>query len=309
MGEPLSLLELRDALADPVAEALVSVARVGGIEPLGPEKPVADQTYKYLVTSSEGKRLAVVLCSPGVSPDLIARGNRCAADAKRALGEELGRVVLEPLGDGEINGLSYVVLPYREPLSERRVAGWLQRRRVGPRVLDWLLGLTRQTMCDVSEADKHARFIRPLGELAESRDVSDAVRAAAERGLRRLEAGKWVPRFVLMHNDLWKGNILLDDAGGIVVIDWPGSMVDGYGIYDLVRLGDSFGLSDRALGEQVGAHCRVLGCEPVDAMSHLAAGLGYLLGNLDHFPMHLFVPLADRCVRRVGSAVGEVREV
>jgi Phosphotransferase enzyme family len=304
MAEPLTALELGVALADPVAEALLSVARVGGIEPLGPDKPVADQTYKFLVVSSEGKRLAVVLCSPGVSPDLIARGNRCAADAKRALGVELGKVVLEPLGEGEIHGLSYVVLPYREPLSERRVAGWLQRRRVGPRVLDWLHGLTRETMCDVSDEERHARFIRPLGELAKSVDVSDAVRSAAERGLRRLEQGEWTPRFVLMHNDLWKGNILLNEDGGIVVIDWPGSMVDGYAMYDLVRLSDSFGLSGRALGEQVRAHCRVLGCEPGEAAGHLAAGLGYLLGNLDHFPMHLFVPLADRCVKRISSAVG-----
>ena len=304
MNEPLTALELSDALAGPVGEALVSVARVGGITPLGPDKPVADQTYKFLVTSSEGKRLAVVLCSPVVSPDLIARGNRCAAEAKRALGVELGKVVLEPLGEGEIAGLSYVVLPYREPLSEKRVAGWLQRRKVGPRVLDWLLGLTRQTMCDVSDLDKHARFIRPLGELAKSMDVSNAVRSAAERGLRRLEAGQWTPRFVLMHNDLWKGNILLNEDGGIVVIDWPGSKVDGYAMYDLVRLADSFGLSDRALGGQVRAHCGVLGCEPGDAMSHLAAGLGYMLGHLDHFPMHLFVPLADRCVKRIGSVVG-----
>ncbi len=304
MSEPLTALEVRDALVGPVGEALVSVARVGSITPLGGDKPVDDQTYKYLVRSSEGESLAVVLCSPGVAPDLVARGSRCAVEAKRALGTELGGVVLDPLGEGEVGGLSYVVLPYREPLSEKRVVGWLQRRRVEPKVFDWLLGATRQTMRDVSEGDRHARFIRPLGELAGAVGVSDAVRRAAERGLSRLEAGKWTPRFVLMHNDLWKGNILLDGKGGIVVIDWPGSAVDGYAVYDLARLADSFGLGDRALGEQVGVHCRVLGCEPEDAVSHLAAGLGHLMGHLDHFPMHLFLPMADGCVRRVSSAVG-----
>jgi len=302
--EPLTPIEVRDALAKPVGEALLSVARVGSIQPLGPDKPVADQTYKYLVTSSEGKPLAVVLCSPSVSPDLIARGSRCASDAKQALGPELGNVVLDPLGEGELAGLSYTVLPYRQPLSEKRLAGWLERRRVGPKVLDWLQGLTRQTMCDVSEAEVHARFHRPLSLLAESPDVSDAVRRAAEVGLRRLEQGKWAPRFVLMHNDLWKGNILLDDDGEIIVIDWPGSRVDGYAMYDLVRLADSFGLSDRVLGEQVRAHCRVLGCDATDAASHLAAALGFLLSDLDHFPMHLFLPLADKCVRQITAAVG-----
>jgi len=307
MNELLTALELADALAGPVGEALASIARVGSIEPLGPDKPVADQTYKYLVVSSEGKHLAVVLCSPRVSPGLIARGNRRAAEAKRALGPELGAVVLDPLGEGRVDGLSYVVLPYCEPLGEKRLAGWLQRRRVRPRVLDWLLGLTRQTMRDVSEADRHGRFIRPLGRLASAVDACDDVRRAAEWGLKSLEKGGWTPRYVLMHNDLWKGNILLDRGGGIVVIDWPGSLMDGYGVYDLLRLADSFGLGDRALGEQVRAHCRVLGCDPRDAVSHLAAGLGHMMDHLDHFPMHRFLPLAEKCVRRITSVVGEVR--
>lgn len=304
MADPMTPLEVRDALVGPVGEALSSTARVGSIEPMGPDKPVADQTYKFLVRSREGESLAVVLCSPGVAPDLIARGARCAVEAKRALGPELGKVVLDPLAEGELKGLSYVVLPYREPLSEKRLAGWLQRRRVRPMVFSWLLGLTRQTMRDVSDADRHARFIRPLGQLAEAAGASDAVRRAGERGLNRLEQGRWTPRYVLMHNDLWKGNILLDGHGGFVVIDWPGSAVDGYAIYDLARLAESFGLSGGVLGEQVRAHCRVLGCDAQDAVSHLAAGLGHLLQNLEHFPMHRFLPLADDCVRRITSAVG-----
>lgn len=304
MADPMTPLEVRDALVGPVGEALASAACVGSIEPMGPDKPVADQTYKFLVRSREGESLAVVLCSPGVAPDLIARGSRCAAEAKRALGAELGKVVLDPLAEGELKGLSYVVLPYREPLGDKRLVGWLERRRVRPRVFNWLLGLTRQTMRDVSDADRHARFIRPLGQLAEAAGASDAVCRAAERGLNRLEQGKWTPRYVLMHNDLWKGNILLDGHGGFVVIDWPGSIVDGYAVYDLSRLAESFGLSGRALGAQVRAHCRVLGCDPQDAVSHLTAGLGHLLQNLEHFPMHRFLPLADDCVRRVSSAVG-----
>lgn len=304
MTEPLTPIEVRDALANPVGEALISIARVGSIEPLGPDKPVEDQTYKYLVTSSEGTPIAVVLCSPSVSPDLIAQGSRRAADAKQALGPKLGKVILDPLGEGEVAGLSYVVLPFRQPLSEKRLAGWLQRRRVGPMVLDWLHGLTKQTLCDVTDAEVYARFKRPLWLLAEAVDATDAVRRAAEIGLRGLDQGKWTPRFVLMHNDLWKGNILLDEHGGIVVIDWPGSMVDGYAMYDLIRLADSFGVSDRVLGEQVRAHCRLLGCDARHAASHLAASLGYLLGHLDHFPMHLFLPLADKCVTRITSAVG-----
>jgi len=114
MNEPMTPLEVRDALIGPIGEALLSTARVGSIEPLGPDKPVDDQTYKFLVRSSEGELIAVVLCSPGVAPDLIARGTRCAGEAKRALGPELGKVVLDPLAEGGLSGLSYVVLPYRD---------------------------------------------------------------------------------------------------------------------------------------------------------------------------------------------------
>jgi len=306
MVDPLTPRQLSQALAGPVGEVLMSVARVGSITPLGPDKPVDDQTFKFLVRSSEGASIAVVLCSPRVSPDLIARGVRRAAEAKGALGPELGQAVLDPITEGEIHGLSYAVLPYREPLSEKRVVGWVQRRRVGPRVFDWLLGLTRQTMCDVSTADRHTRFIRPLSQLAELTGASAALRRAASDGLDRLEHDKWTARHVLMHNDLWKGNLLLDDALGFVVIDWPGSIIEGYALYDLVRLADSFGLKSHRLEDQVRAHCRSLGCEPRDALSHLAAGLGHLSQNLDHFPMHRFLPMADECVRRVSSAVGRV---
>jgi Phosphotransferase enzyme family len=307
MADITTLSQLSDELALPVGEALISVARVGSITPLGPAKPVDDQTFKFLVRSSEGAAIAVVLCSPRVSPDLIARAMRCAVEAKRALGPELGRAVLEPIAQGELHGLSYTLLPYREPLSEKRLAGWLQRRRLGPKVFSWLLGLTRQTMCDVGSADRHARFIRPLGHLSELSGASDALRRAAADGLSRLEQDKWTPRHVLTHGDLWKGNLLLDDALGFIVIDWPGSYVDGYAVYDLTRLAESFGLGAHQLGEQVRAHCRVLGCDPKDAVSHLAAGLGHLSQNLEHFPMHRFLPLADGCVRRVCSAVEQVR--
>lgn len=304
MTEPLTSRQLSDDLAGPVGEALISIARVGSIEPLGPDKPVDDQTYKFLVRSNEGRPVAVVLCSSSASPELIARGVRRAAEAKRALGAELGRVVLEPIAQGEVHGLSYVILPYFQPLSDKRMVGWLQRRRLRPRVFHWLLGLTRQTMHDLTRQDKHARFMRPLERLAEMSQASSAVRSAAARGIDRLERDQWTPRHVLMHNDLWVDNLLLDDDGGFVVIDWPGALVDGYAVYDLVRLAQSFKLRNDKLGEQVRAHCRLLDCDPQDAVSHLAAGLGHLSQNLEHFPIDRFLTLADDCVCRVTSAVG-----
>ncbi len=307
MPEARTPRQLGEDLTEPVAQALAATARVGSIVPMGPPKPVADQSFKFLVRSTEGDPVAVVLCSPAISPDLVDKAMRCAREAKEALGPGLGQAVLEPLGEGRLSVRSYAILPYCQPLSEKRIVGWLERRRLRPKVFDWLLGLTRQTMRDITTADKHARFIRPLGHLAELRGASDSLRLAATHGLERLDQGRWTPRHVLMHNDLWKGNILLGGEGGFVVIDWPGSVINGYAAYDLVRLAESFSLSDRALGEQARAHCRQLGCEPQDLSAHLAAGLGHLSMNLDHFPMDLFLPMAEACVRRVSSAVGSAR--
>lgn len=307
LSESITPMRLAEELVGPVADALITTAWIGSIESFGDDKPVEDQTFKFLVRSSGGAPVAVVLCSPVVSPDLIARGMLKAVEAKSALGPELGRAVLTPIAEGEVRKLSYAVLPYGEPLAENWLKWWLQRRRLRPAVLNWLRGLTRQTMRDVSEADKHARFIRPLRHLSQLTGASAAVRSAAKQGLERLEQDRWKPRFVLMHNDLWKGNFLLDGQGGFVIIDWPGAMFDGYAVYDLARLAGSFGLSAKALGGQLQAHCRVLGCEPRDALSHLAAGLGHLSQNLEHFPMRLFLPLADQCVRRASSAVSQAR--
>jgi hypothetical protein len=67
-----------------------------------------------------------------------------------------------------------------------------------------------------------------------------------------------MPNYVLMHGDFWKGNILIAPkadfpAAGtrwnerFVIIDWPGSITQGYAMFDLIRLAQSFRLSSNAL--------------------------------------------------------------
>ena len=138
-----SLEEMRWELMEPLAAALDGVARLGRIEALGPEKPVADDPAKLVVCDSRGRPAAVVLCASPVAPDLVARGMERARDAKRALGPELGSVILDPLGEGRLDGLSYTILPYREPLSNAWLTGRLQSRRLRPRVFSWLRHATR----------------------------------------------------------------------------------------------------------------------------------------------------------------------
>ena len=117
--------------------------------------------------------------------------------------------------------------------------------------------------------------------------ISDRVRAAALETLERLADGTWSPRHVLMHNDLWKGNILLDYSPvsqiknssfqeRFVITDWAGSMIRGYGMYDLIRLAQSLNLGAKQLRKNVTAHCLILGCDFADARCHLLSALSYL---------------------------------
>ena len=71
-----------------------------------PGTDVADATTKTFLRDSRGKLGAVLIVSSSVNPLLVARSVSKAMAAKRALGPDLGRVILEPLADGRLEGLS-----------------------------------------------------------------------------------------------------------------------------------------------------------------------------------------------------------
>jgi len=252
---------------------------------------------KVLVQDSSGRRTAVVLCSNPVSPDLVARGMRKAKSAKCLLGKELGCVILDPIVESSLDGISYSVLPYRKPLSSNRLLWRLQRWRISPSVLGWLSAATKKTARALRGQELEENFVAPLQHLAEMKDATDPIRRAAADTCNRIHGGYWQPRHVLMHNDLWKGNILIDrNPFGFALIDWPGSRVDGYGIYDLLRLGQSVALSTSQLRRETENHCRHLSSEIGDARSHLLAALAELSTRLEHFPVGNFVRTATDCL-------------
>jgi hypothetical protein len=304
-----SLEELRRQLMDPLTVALAT-SKPGRIELLCPERPVADDPTKLSVHDRGGRPVAVVLCSAPVAPDLVARGMQRARDAKRALGSELGRVILDPLGEGRLDGLSYTILPYCEPLRDGWLLGRLQSWRLGHRVFSWLRSVTRKTVSEVDPGTVEADFARPLTHLIELEEMPLPVRAAAEVALDRLSSKAWQPRHVLAHNDLWKGNILIDRSSRsgpardmkdrFVIIDWPGAMVRGYALYDLVRLAQSFRLTRSGLAQEVSRHCDLLSCSPADAPSHLLTALGHVGLHLEHFPTENYVRMAASCLSYLG---------
>lgn len=302
--------ELRVWLCDVLPGLLDEAHRGLELSFLSESTQVEDGTTVFTLRDSARPR-AVLLCSAPASPDLVLRGTLCARRAKEALGPSLGAALLDPVAEGRVNGLSFTVWPWCEPLSDSRVIWAVQRALLRRPLLEWLRRATEHTAVEVEPARVEEAYATPLRHLASTVGLGARLRTATQEALSRLERGTWRPRQVLMHGDLWKGNILIHPKGGaaparwsgrFTIIDWPGSVVRGYGLYDLVRLGTSLRLTPGALRLEVESHSRALGCEPRDAVSHLLAALGHVGMNLEHFQPERFVRTAEGCYAALAAA-------
>lgn len=308
-----SFEELRVALSPRLASALAASTGFGSMHPLTKkfaersDLAVADGVEKLLVRGQNHRPTAVLLVSSPNATGLVARGMQRAREAKMLLGPLLGQVILSPICEGDVAGLSFAALPYCQPLATSKLRAVLQRRRLRGVVLSWLRDATSTTVQDTPGDRVESEFVKPLRMLSDDADLPDSFRAAARESLDRLDAGRWLPKHVLTHNDLWLGNLLIDHrnvtgragrpwAERFVIIDWPGAAIEGYGLYDLLRFAQTMKLSGDALRDEVRVHCAILGCEPADARSHLMAALGYLLLHIEHFPKPAFVRTAMSCM-------------
>lgn len=303
---------LRDQLSGALAEALPDLDEPR-LSYLCKPKAVADDATKLLVRDDLGYPVAVVLISSAVEPGLVRRGIERAQAIREHLGAELGGVILTPYATGMVGGKTYTVLPYCKPMGSGRITKRAHRIMLRPLVLEWLASVTERTARAADYWEVERGFLGPLEELAGAAFMDPAVRSGAEEAIGRLRSGAWEPRFTVMHGDLWCGNILFsnkrhrrrtDRFARIVVIDWPGGLIDGYGMYDLVRLSRSMHISGPVMRAQVGRQCRALGCEPADARNHLLAGLAHLGQHLGHFPPERFAKMAAGCLRTIDETVG-----
>ncbi len=266
---------------------------------------VADGTTVLRVCDGAGKSRAVVLCAAPVAPDMVKRAMYKARQAKMSLGPCLGAPILEPLMEGGEHGLSFAVLPYCNSLSKFRPLWWMQRARLRTAVLEWLWRVTECTVCNVELPHVEGDFAAPLRKVASLKALSGRVRTAAEWAAGRLVSGEWRPKYVLMHADLWKGNILVRPGGGtgekrlwvdqLAIIDWAGSEIHGYAIFDLIRISQSLQLNKTGLRTEVGRHCHLLQCEVADAMSYLLAALGHIAIHIEYFSVDTYARMADAC--------------
>jgi Phosphotransferase enzyme family len=266
----------------------------------------ADATSKVVIRNQREQPEAIFICSSPLAPDTVARAVAAAAWAEAILPAQTAQAILSPLASGYAEGLSYAVYPWCLPLSDHRLVWPLQRRRLRPRLLRWLREVVKATLRDPLPSETEVSFLVPLQHLAQSADLGDMIRGAAEHALRRLQQGKWRPRHVLAHNDLWKGNILYRQPKSLdqfVVIDWTDATETGQAFYDLVRLADSMQLNRVTLASEVREHCRLLACEPLDARGYLLAALGNIEMRSASFTRQRFLRLVNDCCRKLLPAL------
>lgn len=295
----------RDRLGDRLKEALGEKAP-GSFELLIPPREVEDDIAKILYRTAAGKPRAVVLVAPPLYPRKVTETVDACEAARRSLGDDLGSVILKTLLAGSLDGRSFSVIPYCGQLSGNALWSRVQDARLSPALLDWLRQATKRTSSELSESEKERALNLPLEHLASLKEVSESVRAAAREARRLADEAALRPRTVLMHGDLWRGNIMkpptdLDSEiarAGIrpfVITDWHGSMLRGYPIYDLVRLALSLRVGPRRLKAELLAHGEILGCGIRHARTYLLAALGHLGLNLHCFPYDAYTRQVEMC--------------
>jgi len=305
MGLAPSAEDLGEELAGRL-RGVFGPGRIGRISLLCEPKDLADDSTKLLIESTSGSRLAVGHCSPTIAPGKSAHDAERMQAARAALGEELGRCVPEVLWEGEVGGTSCVVQPYFHPFSRSRVLYKMQRLALTPVLFDWLRRVAEKTACDVAP---DAELAAALGALSRAEGADAVVKESAAEAAERMASSSWAPRRVLMHGDLWMGNVLCGRPGRVplswarpgrfTVIDWGGLRLDGWPFRDLITASASLAAPVRRLAAEVRAHARILGRPPEESRLHLAAALAELGADLGHFSY-------DRYIGATNSMMGDL---
>ena len=286
---------------------LIGARRV--LENFGEEKVLVDATNKFLIRDDAGKTEFVVLCSAAGGPGIVARGVQRARETVDVLGEALGRVVLLPVAEGNLDGRTFAIYPYCTPLLESGLGGWLQGSIVRPRVARWLVEASRRTVLEVPEDELERRVCSPLEKLTADDGHSPALSELADEALRATRAGSWQPRYVFMHGDLWVGNVLINQrsAGGsrfgrFVIIDWAGSRLRGCPMYDFLRLAISFRWEGRAFVRALDQYCAALGYTRTEGGYAFASAAAELGQSREQWPRSSYLTTIDCCYRKLKSA-------
>jgi hypothetical protein len=301
MGHSSRVDTITDAnyISNFVGERLTAKGILGSPIPLQRHLQGMDDPDSKLVFLSKGRHGFVVAVSPLLFPEVVAEECIKAAQMRSQLGD-LGAPILEPLDTGRIQTSSYAVLPYRRPLSKRRGLKWLHRFWVQRHLLEWLLQVVqrRSAPCAVS------RYEAALNALRTAIPADSPTATLLRTAETHLLSGRFVPLASPMHGDLWKGNVLHGvGTTTFTLVDWRGSEIDGFPIFDLVRAAESFGLSPKVLCRELQHHRLALDCQMEDLPIYLLGALGHYAAHLGEMSPALFCTMADVCARHLLSAL------
>jgi hypothetical protein len=269
---------------------------------------VSDSPAKCGLRTVDGKPYGVLFISSSVNPDLMKRSHDCSDAVREKIGSPLNSPILKPLYTGEHEGLSYVVWPWQNPLSQNRLVRSIRKKTLVPSVVSWLLEITAQTKQAVDSEVRmnlYGDSFRFMDTLLPQLNVD---RGLVELNRQFVGDTHWMPSTVVMHGDFWLDNILLspDDTAinpyGFTVIDWAGGMLEGHPLYDLVRFMESAGTKPSQMNRWLNDYKTVMECENKDLYGYLFASLGYLGTHLEEFPEERYRLLVGRMLGLMDKA-------
>jgi Phosphotransferase enzyme family len=265
--------------------------QIRSFEVLGKDADTADSSSAFRVTTDD--RVFVLLLSAQAFPNSVQMDVEKAARMKAKLGV-LGQHVAVPADTGHFQGLSYALTPYYAPLSNGRLRGRWDKRRIKAPVLSWLHSLAH----DHAQPADHLSYEGAFDALQST--VSETSETA--RLLLKLrpfaETATFKPLNVPMHGDLWLGNILGgDQQSRFKLIDWGGSEYQGYPLYDLTRFALSLSMSKAVFKAEWAKHRRALDCTELDMPLYVLGALGHYAKNRGEFPIDRFREMAERVTR------------
>ena len=290
-------------IEDTLKSKLVDLGYFSHAVALPDANTITNRTTKIIIYNKNNEKVAFLLCGYSKFGDICSRNLKKNDEFRINLGEALGAALLTPIDSGVIEGIEYSVWPYCNPLGSglgliRRKIQLFQYRAL---VLKWLRNANEYSITSVNEQETLDDFIHPLQRLMGNINISTRIRDEINWQISCLVDCSWTPYFVLAHNDLWKGNLLINKNNienafhGLTIIDWAGGDYRSFAIYDLVRISISLKVSRAAFSNELLAHCTILQCDKRNAMGYLLASFAFLAENLGQFHEDQYIQLLNDC--------------
>ncbi|MEE3326292.1 MAG: phosphotransferase [Myxococcota bacterium] len=267
-----------------------------------PISDLIDNPIKLAIRDAQGDCLGILQWSPPGAVHAVADAVRRAEAIRRRLGDDLGQVVLAATLEGEFQSRTFALYPWQRTLSELRVVSRVHNWLYAPSVLGWLNAVHAQSFSALAESDYPTRIFSPLDRLASESGLSTSLRDVVRQVAADVESGDFAPKVGPVHNDLWRGNILLplarssgrDSGRPFVLIDWGASTVAGFPLWDLLRVLRSLRIPDRVARRILRRECQALGMSLQDGHRSVFLALADLGVNRNEFPLELHLQAVEQ---------------